>query len=94
MMKAEFVRILSRLIAFYLLAWALTDCTYLPQYLLSLAHHFNDTNYWRNYYLLETASMVLRIAALSLAAAYFWNAGPRVLRLFSPSDDGSEKSQG
>ena len=98
MTKTEFVRILSRLFALYLLAWALTDCTYLPQYILSLVHHLNqhivvDADYWRGYYLLETASLVLRIAALSLATVYFWNAGPRVLRLFAPPDDGAEKPQ-
>jgi hypothetical protein len=98
MTKTEFVRILSRFFALYLLAWALTDCTYLPQYIHSLVHHLNqhivvDVDYWRDYYLLETASLVLRIAALSLAGVYFWNAGPRVLRLFTPSDDGAEKPQ-
>jgi hypothetical protein len=93
MTKPEFVRILSRLFALYLLAWALTDCTYLPQHLLSLTHHWNDTNYWRNYYLLETASMVLRIAGLSLAAVYFWNAGPAVMRLFTPEELQAEETQ-
>lgn len=94
MTRPELVRILSRLFALNLLAGALTDCTYLPQYLVSLVHHLNDSNYWKNYYLLETASMVLRIAALSLAAVYFWNAGPRVMRLFSPRELGVENTQG
>jgi hypothetical protein len=84
--KPEFVRTLSRLFALNLLASALTECTYLPRYLLILARHWDDTNYWRNYYLLETACMVLRIAGLSLAVVYFWNAGPKVMRLFTPSD--------
>ena len=34
--KTEFVRILSRAFALYLLAGALLECTYLPQFLYSL----------------------------------------------------------
>jgi len=58
----------------------------MPRHRVLLTHHWNDTNYWRNYYLLEAASMVLRIAGLSLALVYFWNAGPKVMRLFTPPD--------
>jgi hypothetical protein len=84
------VQIGSRILALYLLTWALLECTYLPQFLYSLLHHlgkrgvFADQDYWSGYYMLETASLVLRIAALSLAVVHFWNAGPKVMRLFTP----------
>jgi hypothetical protein len=99
MTKTEFVRILSRLFALYLLAWALTECTYLPRYIHSLVHYLNhpihvDTDYSKDYYLLESASLVLRIAGLSLAVLYFWNAGPTVMRLFTPKELEAEDSQG
>jgi hypothetical protein len=95
--RTEFVRIVSRAIALYLLIWAMLDCTYLPQFLYSLLHHlsqgstFANQNYWSGYYMLETASLVLRIAALSLGALYFWNAGPAILRLLSPPEKSTEE---
>jgi hypothetical protein len=92
MMDAKLARIASRTFALYLMSWALLDCTYLPQYLLSLVHHLGesdlrDQNYWKNYYLLEVASLVLRVAGTALASAYFWNAGPRIMRLFLPAGE-------
>jgi hypothetical protein len=38
MTKAEFVRVVSRLFPMYLLAWAFTGCTFLPDLLHSFAH--------------------------------------------------------
>jgi len=92
MTRKEFVQIASRAFALYFLVIALTDCTYLPQYLNSLVHHFNiraggpESAYWDRYYILETASLILRIAGFLLAAACFWNAGPRIERIFSPAE--------
>ncbi len=97
MTKQEFIRILSRAIALYFAAWALAECTYLPQYLLSLTHHLSyrvelNFEYWSSYYILETASLVLRIAALSLASLYFWKAGPKVMALFSANEEASNQT--
>ena len=81
MTKTEFVRVLSRAFALYLLAGALLECTYLPQFLYSLMHHlsegraFVNQSYWRGYYILETSSLVLRIAAMILGVLFFWTAG-------------------
>lgn len=97
MTKTEFVRIASRAIALYLSICALLDCTYLPQFLYSLLHHlspgsaFANQKYWSGYYMLESASLVLRIAVLSLGALYFWNAGPAILRLLSPLEKSAEE---
>jgi len=91
MTKTEFIRIASRIIALYLLAWALADCTYLPQFLYSLVHHLTHQDYWAGYYKLETASMVLRIAALMLGVLFFWNGGPAIVRLLSPSETTAEE---
>jgi hypothetical protein len=90
MTKTELARLASRVIALYLLIWALLECTYLPQFLYSLLHHLNsgsvfaNQNYWTGYSLLETASLVIRIAALFLGVLFFWNAGPKILRLLLP----------
>jgi hypothetical protein len=97
MTKTEFLRIASRAIALYLFVCALLDCTYLPQFLYSLLHHlsqgsaFANQNYWSGYYMLETASLVLRIAVLSLGVLYFWNAGPAILRLLSPPEKSTKE---
>jgi len=97
MTKATFVRAVSRVIALYLLIWALADCTYLPQYLHSYVHHRVDRNifierdYWTDYYLIEIAFMLVRIFCLLLGTAFFWKAGPTVARLLSLPEDGAEK---
>jgi len=93
MTKTEFLRIASRTVALYLSIWVLVECTYLPQVLYSLMHHlsqgsaFTNQNYWTGYYKLELASLVLRIAALTLGVLFFWNPGPSILRLLSSSEE-------
>jgi hypothetical protein len=89
--KAELVQVVSRLFALFLLAWAIANITYLPQYLHSAIHHFNrtslgDGDYWTRFYVLEIASLALRTACLFLAAMIFWKCGPRVAKIFLPAD--------
>jgi hypothetical protein len=87
---ARLIRIASRTFALDLFSWALLDGTYFSQFLLLLIHHLEesglrDQNYWKDYYLIETASLVLRVAAASLTAIYLWNGGQRTMRLFLPA---------
>jgi hypothetical protein len=89
--RAELVQVASRLFALFLLAWAIADITYIPHYLHSLAHYINRPildadDYWKRYYLLESAALVLRMACLFLAAMIFWKGGLRVAKLFLPTD--------
>jgi len=87
--KTEFIRIVSRVFALFVLLCAVVDCTYFPQYLHSLVHHLNekralaDQGYWTRYYVLETASLTVRTFGYFLLGVIFWNPGPRVLRLLS-----------
>ena len=91
MSKREAVLIVSRAVALYLLCWALSDLTYLPERLFALSHHAVEhgvivTNYYyRNLDILSLAALLVRIAALLIAAAWLYKCGPRVEAFFLPS---------
>jgi hypothetical protein len=92
MTRAEFIRVLSRAFAVYFLVCALADFTFLPRYLNSLVHHFNlrsggsESAYWCRYCVIDTASLILRIAGFLLGVACFWNPSPRIERILSPAE--------
>jgi hypothetical protein len=91
MTKTEFIRIVSRVFALYLLVCAVMECTYFPQFLNSLIHRLNETadlqnmGYWKRYYVLETASLTVRAFGYFLGSLIFWNPGQRVLSLLGAS---------
>jgi hypothetical protein len=92
MTDARIVRVASRAFALYLISWALLDLTYLPQYLIAFVHHLGDTemrgqNYWKNYYLIELASLAIRVAGALLTSLYCWNGGQRIMGLFLPANE-------
>lgn len=87
MTKREGILLASRALAFYLLCWALSDITYLPQYLLSYRHHSSvliATDYWSTYHALAFWFHIVRIVALLAAASWLYRCGERVQRFFLP----------
>jgi len=91
MSRKEAVLLITRTISVYLLIWALTDLTYIPQNLFALAHHASLTaivseNYLRNYDLIYLAFRFIRIVALFAAANWFHSCGTKGEHFFFPFD--------
>jgi hypothetical protein len=91
MSRKDAVVLASRALALLLVLWALTDVSYLPEYVHSLIHHSNQESvltphgYWFYYYLVRLASLLVRIVGYSIAARWLFKGGPRVEELFLPS---------
>jgi len=94
---AQVIRIASRLIAAYLLLWALDDLTALPREVLGVAHYLHaassaglsrtgalDASYLLRTYILDLAANTLRIALWLMAAGWFYRCGPKIQRFFNP----------
>lgn len=98
MLRKSSVFLVSRAFALFLITWVLDDVTYLPERLFALSHHLSlrsalaTHDYWSSYYWIITTFNLVRILALSFAAALFWRCGPRVEALFSPQPDDQEPS--
>ena len=93
MSRKEAVLLITRTLSVYLVIWALTDLTYIPQNLFALADHASLTaivseNYLRNYDLIYRAFLFIRIVALFAAANWFYSCGTKVEHFFFPSDTG------
>lgn len=94
--KTEFVRILSRAFAVYLLVWGLSDCLTLPELIYSFLKYFEGGSvlarhdYWTNYYLFRVISESIRTVVLLTFSVIFWRNWKTVGRLFMGSDDNSE----
>ena len=89
MSRKEAVLLITPTISVYLVIWALTDLTYIPQNLFAFAHHASLTvseNYLRNYDLIYLAFLFIRMMALFAAANWFYNYGTRVEHFFFPPD--------
>jgi uncharacterized membrane protein len=81
MTRKEGVLLASRAFALYLLCWALSDLTYVPQTLLSLRHHSSvliTRDYWSAYYGVELTFRIVRIVALFGVASWLYRCGRRV----------------
>ena len=91
MSRKEAVLLITRTISVYLLIWALTDLTYIPQNFFALADHASLTaivseNYLRNYDLIYLAFRFIRIVALFAAANWFHSCGTKGEHFFFPFD--------
>jgi hypothetical protein len=91
----QIVLVASRLLAAFLLFWAIDDITLLPHYLLPVAHYVYRTgsvlgtntsmpenSYYLRYYMEDMLADILRIALWLLAAGWFYRCGPRIQRFF------------
>lgn len=99
MSRNDAVLIASRVVALYLVCWALDSTTYLPTRVLSLSHYMNQNSvlvgasYLSRYYLYELISACVRIVLLAAAAWWFYECGPRVQAFLLPSNDTGEGSR-
>jgi|SRR5690348_17091616 len=86
MNKREAVVLASRAVALYLICWALSDITYLPQVIVEFRHHGTAANhdFWWNYYRVDLTFYVVRIVALFVAAEWLIKCGEGVYKYFLP----------
>ena len=81
MTTKDLATVVNRAFALLLTAWALVEGTYLPERVFSLLHHLsersvlNSHDYWSRYYSIVLIFYVVRVAALSIAAIWFWKRG-------------------
>jgi len=85
MSKRDAVVLASRALALYLICWALTDMSVLPQLVIALRHHtgvLGTHDSWWDYYHVELTFYVVRIVALFLTAEWLIKCGDGVFRYF------------
>jgi hypothetical protein len=92
------VRIASRLIAVYLLWWALDNATYIPQRVLSLMHYMRETDsgasvlstktasFGIRSYILDICGIVIRTCVFFFGAGWFYRCGPRIQSFLLPPE--------
>jgi uncharacterized membrane protein len=89
MTRREALLLASRALALYLLCWALTEVTYLPQRLFSLTHRSSvliSRDYLSTYDLVGLWFHALRIVALFATAAWLYRGGAPVEAFFLPPE--------
>ena len=94
MTKREAVVLASRALALYLICWALSDVTHLPQVVFSFRHHSSvlvTHDYWWNYYRIELTFYLVRIVALFVTAGWLIKPGEGIYRYFFPSEQAKTK---
>jgi len=94
------VTLVSRALAIYLLAWFVSDFTYLPPQLFSLFHYANRLNeiggssYSRDWELISLASRLVRMVLLFFGIQWFYRSGPAIQQyLLAPEADDPDSSQ-
>jgi len=95
MNKREAVVLASRAVALYLICWALSDITYLPQVIVEFRHHGTAANhdFWWNYYRVDLTFYVVRIVALFVAAEWLIKCGEGVYKYFLPLERESQPAE-
>jgi hypothetical protein len=87
------IYIASRAFALYLLCWMLSDVTYLPTRIFSLAHHssgvsiFSPPTYLYVEDKITLAFALVRIAGLGTAAGILLRCGAHVQAFFAPPSE-------
>ena len=98
MSRREAVVLVCRALAVIQLVSAALDCTYLPEWFISYAHHVQRTGilspaeadlYYIHLDHVHLAFLLLRIAGLLVLAAVLWNCGPWLERILLPRPEGS-----
>jgi hypothetical protein len=90
MSSRDAVRIASRIIAAYILIWALDAASYIPANVYAAVHHSHEAsiitgnNYWENHYLVSVGISLLRVAGLLIVAFWFYQCGPGAQKYFLP----------
>lgn len=92
MTKREAVVLASRAVALYLICWAVSDITHLPQEIMSFRHHGTAAAHdwlW-SVYRVELTFYVVRIVALFVTAEWLIKCGDGVYRYFLPLERESQ----
>lgn len=92
MTTKEATTIASRALATYLIAWVLSEVTYLPGLVYSFFHYVSVSGtFGSNLDAISLSFHAVRICALLLAAQWFFRAGPSIheFLLGSPETEGS-----
>lgn len=101
MSKKDGVVIASRALSVFLVVWALTEISYLPEYLHSYRYYPNAVSgsigyvqYMQHYHLLRICFLITRTVGYSLMARWLYKAGPEVEEVFLPglSGEGTMKN--
>jgi predicted secreted protein len=94
--REQAVLIASRLIAAYMLMWAIADLSLLPREFLAIAHYIKasgsvlgtntslpQTSYLLRGYVVDLLAYTLRIIFWLMAAGWFYRCGPRIRNFFA-----------
>ena len=95
MTKRDAVVLASRALALYLICWALSDITHLPQIILEFRHHGTAAAHdsgW-NYYRVDLTFYIVRIVALFVTAEWLIKGGDGVYRFFLPLERESQPAE-
>lgn len=93
MSRKEAVLLVSRALAIIQFVNAMLEITYLPVRFMSLLHHAREVSvlalpasddFWRGYYCIDIAFLLLRVVALLLLTFVLWNCGPWIERVLLP----------
>lgn len=97
MTRTEGLLLASRAFALYLLAWGLSEVTYVPERIHSLTHHSSvliSNDYWWRHELVSLSFLVVRIVGLFATAGWLYRCGPRVENYFFPEKTSEATPQG
>src|ERR1017187_6909965 len=101
MSRKDTVILISRALAIMHLIFAIIEITYLPVRYMSFFHHANrmsvlDTPtydaYYRTYYGVDIALLLVRVAIELTVALLFWKCGPWIERILLPNFDKTDHS--
>ena len=101
MSRRDAVVVASRALSVLLTVWALTEVSYLPEFLHSLLHYSDQglqasasyLQYMHRYYLLRVGFLVTRIVGYFLMARWLYKAGPEIEELLLPFAHDEETRQ-
>ena len=91
--RKDVVVVASRTLALLVTLWALTDLSYLPEYIHTLLRYMDQTPSAtptaysvRHYEFIRVGFLVTRVIGFALMARWLFQGGPEVEELFLPSD--------
>ena len=98
MSRQEALTIASRALALLFAVGALSEASYLPEFIHSFRHYGNlepgsstAIQYLRHYYLIRLSFLAIRVVGYSLLARWLYKGGPEVEELLlasAPQEDG------
>jgi hypothetical protein len=97
MSRKEAVLLVSRAVSILQVIYVLMEVTYLPVQFMSFFHHVNRASvldtplasdaFYRTYYGVDIAFLLVRVAIEVTLAVFFWNCGPWIERVLLPKEE-------